>query len=45
MSHGVRYKTNRYLLGSLETKGEYKPNFLDYQTYITGVLINGGTWR
>ena len=35
MSHGVRYKTNRYLLGSLETKGEYDPNFLDYQTYIT----------
>jgi len=35
MSHGVRYKTNRYLLGSLETKGEYRPNFLDYQTYIT----------
>ena len=35
MSHGVRYKTNRYLLGSLETKGEYEPNFLDYQTYIT----------
>lgn len=35
MSHGVRYKTNRYLLGSLETKGEYHPNFLDYQTYIT----------
>lgn len=35
MSHGVRYKTNRYLLGSLETAGEYKPNFIDYQTYIT----------
>lgn len=35
MSHGIRYKTNKYLLGSLETKGEYKPNFLDYQTYIT----------
>ena len=35
MSHGVRYKTTRYLLGSLETKGEYQPNFLDYQTYIT----------
>ena len=31
MSHGIRYKTNRYLLGSLETKGEYRPNFLDYQ--------------
>jgi hypothetical protein len=35
MSHGIRYKTNKYLLGSLETKGEYKPNFLDYQTYMT----------
>ncbi len=35
MTHGIRYKTNRYLLGSLETTGEYKPNFLDYQTYIS----------
>jgi hypothetical protein len=35
MSHGLRYKSTRYLLGSLETKGEYRPNFLDYQTYIT----------
>ena len=35
MSHGLRYKTNRYLLGSLETTGEYKPNFIDYQTYIS----------
>jgi len=35
MSHGMRYKTNRYLLGSLETTGEYKPNFFDYQTYIS----------
>ena len=34
MSHGLRYKTTRYLLGSLETTGEYNPNFLDYQTYI-----------
>lgn len=34
MSHGLRYKTNRYLLGSLDTKGEYNPNFLDYQTNI-----------
>ena len=34
MSHGIRYKTNRYLLGSLETTGEYKPKFFDYQTYI-----------
>lgn len=35
MSHGLRYKTNRYLLGSLETKGEYKPRYLDYQTYLS----------
>ena len=35
MSHAVRYKTNRYLLGSLETKGEYCPNYLDYQTFIS----------
>ena len=35
MTHGVRYKTNQYMLGSLETKGEYSPRFLDYQTYIS----------
>ena len=35
MSHGIRYKTNKYLLGSLETTGEYQPKFLDYQTYIS----------
>ena len=34
-SNGLRYKTNRYLLGTLETKGEDRPNFLDYQTYLT----------
>ena len=32
---GVRYKTNRYLLGSLDEKGEYNPNFIDFQTYLT----------
>lgn len=35
MAHGIRYKTNRYLLGTMDTKGEYDPNFVDYQTYIT----------
>ena len=34
-SNGLRYKTTRYLLGTMETKGEYRPNFLDYQTYLT----------
>lgn len=32
---GVRYKTNRYLLGSLDDKGEYNPSFIDFQTYLT----------
>ena len=37
LSHisGIRYKSNRYLLGSLDEKGEYNPDFFDYQTYIT----------
>ena len=34
-SNGLRYKTNKYLIGTLETKGEYEPNFLDYQTFLT----------
>ena len=34
-TNGLRYKTNKYLLGSLETKGEYNPSFLDYQTYLS----------
>ncbi len=28
---GMRYKTNAYLLGSLDKKGEYNPNFFDVQ--------------
>ncbi|MDY4020458.1 MAG: carboxypeptidase-like regulatory domain-containing protein [Prevotella sp.] len=34
-TNGIRYKTNKYLLGSLETKGEYDPSFIDYQTYLS----------
>ncbi len=33
--HGIRYKTSQYLLGTLDTKGVYKPSFIDYQTYLT----------
>ena len=33
--HGIRYKTSRYLLGTLDTKGSYNPNFVDYQTQMT----------
>lgn len=31
----VRYKTTKYLLGALDTNGEYKPNFLDYQLVMS----------
>lgn len=30
--HGIRYKQNSSLLGSLDEKGEYAPKFFDYQT-------------
>lgn len=37
LSHitGIRYKTNRYLLGTLDEKGEYNPKFVDIQSFIT----------
>ncbi len=31
---GVRQKSSEYLLGTLETKGEYRPKFFDVQTYL-----------
>jgi hypothetical protein len=35
---GVRQKSNKYVLSSLETSGEYKPSFTDIQTYINYTL-------
>ncbi|HYX08961.1 MAG TPA: TonB-dependent receptor, partial [Bacteroidales bacterium] len=32
---GLRYKTSKYLLTSLDTKGEYNPSFIDFQSYLT----------
>ena len=32
---GSRYKSTKYLLGKLNTKGEYKPSFVDVQGYAT----------
>lgn len=32
--HGLRFKKNNSLLSSLETKGEYDPQYFDYQTNI-----------
>ena len=33
--HGIRYRSNQYILNSLDTDGDYRPSFLDYQTYLT----------
>ena len=33
--NSIRYKTNSYLLGTTDTKAEYTPDFLDYQTYLS----------
>lgn len=32
---GARYKTSQYILNSLETKGDYNPDFYDLQSYLT----------
>lgn len=32
---GARHKTNRYLLGSLDTKGDYQPDFTDIQAFLS----------
>jgi len=32
---GVRYKTNEYLLGSLDVTGDYNPRFFDAQTFLS----------
>ncbi|NOZ34041.1 MAG: TonB-dependent receptor plug domain-containing protein [Chlorobi bacterium] len=35
---GLRYKTTKYLLNSLETSGDYNPRFIDFQTYISYII-------
>lgn len=35
MTHSLRYKTMKNLLGTMDTKGEYDPRDFDYQTYIS----------
>ncbi|MBI3517914.1 MAG: TonB-dependent receptor [Bacteroidetes bacterium] len=37
-SIGSRYKSNAYLLKSMDTKGEYRPRFYDVQTFLTFTL-------
>jgi len=48
--HGIRYKTSKYMLGALPTKGNYQPNFVDYQTQMTWKTSPlrrglGGVWE
>ncbi len=31
---GFRYKTNQYLLNTLDQEGDYKPNFYDWQAFL-----------
>ena len=38
----ARYKTTRYLLGTLDTGGEYRPNFFDYQLVSRGDRLSSG---
>lgn len=42
--HGIRYKSSQYMLGSLQTKGNYRPHFLDYQTHMTWRLNKQSDW-
>ncbi len=32
---GLRYKTNKYLLGTMDVSGDYTPSFFDLQTFLT----------
>jgi len=31
---GFRYKSNNYIFSSMDTRGDYKPNFLDFQAFV-----------
>lgn len=32
--NAIRYKSNKYLLGTLDTQADYQPHSIDYQTYL-----------
>ena len=40
---GARYKSNQYLLNTLDVQGDYKPRFTDVQTYLTYKVHNKWT--
>ncbi|MEA1896280.1 MAG: TonB-dependent receptor [Bacteroidota bacterium] len=37
---GLRYKSNQYMLNSLDVTGDYKPRFADLQSYLSYTLSN-----
>ncbi|HSV87628.1 MAG TPA: TonB-dependent receptor [Bacteroidales bacterium] len=37
---GLRHKSNQYLLGTLDTEGDYQPSFSDFQGLITHKLTD-----
>ncbi len=37
---GMRYRSNQYVLNSLDTDGDYQPVFMDFQTYLTYDISN-----
>lgn len=41
---GARHRTNKYVLGSLDTKGQYFPNFTDAQTMLNYQLSPNWEW-
>jgi len=43
LSHitGFRYKTSKYMLGTLDVQGDYNPSFIDCQTYLTYKPVTG----
>ena len=42
---GARYKTNQYLLNSLNTQGEYQPVFYDVQGLIGSISTKKAIWK
>lgn len=47
--HGIRYKTSKYMLGTLPTSGNYQPTYVDYQTQMTWDIrrpdAHNGRWN
>lgn len=37
---GARQKSNQYILGALDTEGEFRPSFYDVQTYLTRAVTD-----